>query len=148
MLSTVSQPYDATSRTSVKATAKPILLLSLGLAKPRTRRRIEYATSWALRCFRPSDFGLSPSSSSSSEVSGESFGTNCDWKCSSAATSFTDASSLSFFFAEDRCQNSGSVVDMADDELRGRTVRRLRPAQTNARRSGKKSGGAETRSGD
>ena len=101
-------------RTSVKATAKPSLLLSLGLASPRINLRKEYDTSCAFNASSPSDFLLSPpsSSSSSSDVSGDSFGTKFDWKCSSAATSFTEASRRSFLLADERCQKRGRVVDM------------------------------------
>ena len=101
------------ARTSVKATANPSLLLSLGLASPRISLRIEYDTSCAFSTSSPSDFAVSLPSSSSSDVSGESFGTKFAWKCSRADMSFTDASIRSFLFADERCQKRGRVVDMA-----------------------------------
>ena len=98
------------ARTSVKATANPRRLLSLGLASPRINRRIEYETSCALKRSKPSDVLPSSSSSDVSGVAG--FGTKLDWKCSRAETSFAEASMRSFLFADERCQNRGRVVDM------------------------------------
>ena len=106
-----------TKITSVKATAKPSLLLSRGLARPLTSRRIEYDTSGAFGPSRPSfEPRLSAPASSSLDDSGEK-GVNLDWNCSSAPISFTDASILSGFELEERCQNSGNVVDMSWSRL-------------------------------
>lgn len=89
----------------MRATLNPSLLLSRGLARPRTSLRIEYETSCEFNASRPSTPSLS-------EPSDRDCGTYCAWNCSRALMSLTDASTRSFFEAEDNFQNNGSVVDI------------------------------------
>lgn len=128
--------------TSVSATANPSLELSLGEARPLTRRRIEYLTSSefflsssrssrraSLSTTAPSPSSepstsspLSSSSSSwesldeSSSSSPSAGGANWDWKCCSVEINSADDFSRFCFEAEDKSQNRGSVVDMVGKE--------------------------------
>lgn len=97
-----------TGRTSVRATANPSLLLSLGLASPRISLRIEYETSCALSVSRASSSVDSEVSSPSEASAGE----NSNWNLCKVVTSLAVASNLSFFLDEERFQKSSRVVDI------------------------------------
>src|SRR6267142_5070979 len=113
------------ARTSVKVTANPRRLLSLGLASPRTRRRTEYATSGEFSASNMESCSMFPTAlvpcASSFPPLSSSFEDASDWvdlcskdiwNFSSVPTSLTDASRRFFLSAEESSQKRGSVVDI------------------------------------